>query len=87
MSFSQDISFYTKFLKARLHIGYIAYPYTLLGFLLHWSLLSFNLQAIFADNGANFLRFLYATVLSFLYLPYVFIINDYFDAPFVAIDE
>ena len=87
MDFSQNISFYNQFLKARLHIGYIAYPYTILGFLLHWSLLSFNPQPLLADNGANFLRFLYATILSFLYLPYVFIVNDYFDAPFDAIDE
>ena len=79
-----DISILTKFFKARLNIGYIAIPYSILGFMLHWSLQGFKF-ALFAHDA--WWRFLCASIIAFTYMPYVFVINDYYDAPYDALDE
>ncbi|MHA1990917.1 MAG: UbiA family prenyltransferase [Candidatus Hodarchaeales archaeon] len=79
-----DVSLFTKFFRARLNIGYVAVPYVILGFLLHWSIQGFEFQ--FITEGAWW-RFIFASIIAFTYMPYVFVINDYFDAPFDALDE
>jgi 4-hydroxybenzoate polyprenyltransferase len=79
-----DASLFTRFFKARLNIGYVAVPYVILGFLLHWSIQGFEFQ--FITEGAWW-RFIFASIIAFTYMPYVFVINDYFDASFDALDE
>lgn len=81
-----EISNVSALFRARLHIGYIAFPYAILGFFLHWSLYGFNLELMSKDPG-SFYRIIVSVVISFIYMPYLFVINDYFDAPYDALDE
>ena len=81
--------------RARLHIGYLAIPYVLFGFFINWSLHSFNIDMIFKTDtgctvsvcGSPFLRILFSSLIAFIYMPYLFVINDYFDADFDKLDE
>ncbi|MHA2363695.1 MAG: UbiA family prenyltransferase [Candidatus Hodarchaeales archaeon] len=88
LSFLAHMSFYSKFFRARLHIGYLAFPYALFGFGAHWALLEFNLDILFKlDQSAAWWRFIFASIIAFFYMPFLFIINDYFDAPFDELDS
>lgn len=88
MSFYEHISYYSKFFRARLHIGYIAIPYTILGFSIHWALTGFDFEILFLlDQSAAWWRFIFASIIGFFYMPFVFMINDYFDAPYDALDS
>lgn len=80
--------------RARLHIGYLAIPYVLFGFFINWSLHSFNIDMIFKPDtgesilyGSPVLRILYSSLIAFIYMAYLFVINDYFDAEFDKLDE
>ena len=69
-----------------MHIGYIAFLYAVIGFVLHWSLFGFDISIFSRDDG-SFLRFLLSIAIAFIYMPYLFVINDYFDAEFDQLDE
>ncbi|HKZ41848.1 MAG TPA: hypothetical protein VJ044_12860, partial [Candidatus Hodarchaeales archaeon] len=77
-------SFFGSFFRARLHIGYIAYPYLIFGFLVHWSLLGFQPEEL---SKSAWWRFSLGSLIAFLYTPFIFIVNDYFDAPYDALDK
>jgi 4-hydroxybenzoate polyprenyltransferase len=66
--------------RARLHIGYIAFPYAVLGFFLHWSIYNFDLNYLLENDPNSLIRVLLAILIAFIYMPYLFIINDYFDS-------
>jgi 4-hydroxybenzoate polyprenyltransferase len=72
--------------RARLHIGYVAFPYAVLGFVLHWALFSFDLGLFIRDEG-SFFRLLISILIAFIYMPYLFVINDFFDAEYDKFDE
>lgn len=73
--------------RARIHIGYLAVPYALLGFFVNWGLHNFSLDTIFKDDPNSILRILLSCLIAFIYMPYLFIINDYFDAEYDKLDE
>ena len=73
------ISNFSALFRARLHIGYVAFPYAILGFVLHWALFGFDLDVFIRDEG-SFFRFLISILIAFIYMPYLFIINDFFDS-------
>lgn len=73
--------------RARLHIGYLAIPYTLLGFFINWSLHDFSINILLQNDPKSFIRILISCLIAFIYMPYLFIINDYFDADYDKLDE
>lgn len=73
--------------RARLHIGYLAVPYALLGFFINWSLHDFSIDILLQQDPQSFVRIIYSCIIAFIYMPYLFVINDYFDAEYDKLDE
>ena len=73
--------------RARIHIGYLAIPYALLGFFVNWSLHNFSINTIFQEDPGSLIRILISCLIAFIYMPYLFVINDYFDADDDKLDE
>lgn len=73
--------------RARLHIGYLAVPYALLGFFVNWAIHNFSLNLVFTIDSGSVLRILISCLIAFIYMPYLFVINDYFDAEDDKLDE
>jgi len=77
----------SKLFRARIHIGYLAVPYALLGFFVNWSLHNFNIADLLNRDPNSFLRIILSCLIAFIYMPYLFVINDYFDAEDDKLDE
>ncbi len=73
--------------RARIHIGYLAVPYALLGFFVNWAIHDFSLNTILRQDPNSIYRILISCIIAFIYMPYLFIINDYFDAEDDKLDE
>ncbi len=73
--------------RARIHIGYLAVPYALLGFFVNWGIHNFSLDTILNQDQGAILRILVSCLIAFIYMPYLFVINDYFDAEDDKLDE
>ena len=73
--------------RARLHIGYLAVPYVLLGFFVNWSLHSFSVDDLVTLNPRAFFNIIISSLIALIYMPYLFVINDYFDSEYDKLDE
>lgn len=81
------ISTITALFRARIHIGYLAVPYALLGFFVNWAIHDFSINTILKQDPNSIYRILISCIIAFIYMPYLFVINDYFDADDDKLDE
>ncbi|MHA1967376.1 MAG: UbiA family prenyltransferase [Candidatus Hodarchaeales archaeon] len=73
----------TSFFKLRLYIGILfAVPYLLFGFLVELALLNWELDVMIN----SLLRLIFAVIISLFLLPFIWMTNDYFDAPYDSLD-
>ncbi|MHA1543153.1 MAG: UbiA family prenyltransferase, partial [Candidatus Hodarchaeales archaeon] len=71
------------FFKLRLYIGILfAFPYFIFGFFVELALLNWELDLIVN----SFPRLLFASIISLFLLPFIWMTNDYFDAPHDSLD-
>ena len=81
------LSTVTALFRARIHIGYLAVPYALLGFFVNWGLHDFTIDTILKTDPGSIFRIIISCLIAFIYMPYLFVINDFFDAEDDKLDE
>ncbi len=73
----------TLFFKLRLYIGILfAVPYLFFGFFVELALLNWELNVMID----SLLRLIFALIISLFLLPFIWMTNDYFDAPHDSLD-
>jgi 4-hydroxybenzoate polyprenyltransferase len=79
--FREKIIFF--FFKMRLYIGVLfAVPYLFFGFFVEFALLNWELEVMIN----SLLRLIFALMISLFLLPFIWMTNDYFDAPYDSFD-
>ena len=78
------LSAVSKLFKARLHIGYLAVPYTLLGFFVNWALHNFSFTDLLSNDPNSFIRIILSCLIAFIYMPYLFLIESTWSCIYVT---